>query len=77
MIFDEDWIPGWRAWVDGNPVPILRAYGLFMAVQAMPGSRQVDFRYEPAAFRLGLFLTFLATAFLVLVSLNFYSRPSK
>ena len=57
VVFNETYCPGWRAWVDGASVPILRAYGLFMAVAAPPGTHQVDFRFEPASFRLGLFLT--------------------
>ena len=64
-VFNESYAPGWRAWVDGKPEPIFRAYGLFMAAAVPgPGSHQVDFRYEPASFRLGLFLTLLTFGFL-------------
>jgi hypothetical protein len=59
-IFNDSYAPGWHAWVDSEPAPILRAYGLFMAVAVEAGSHQVDFRYEPATFRLGLFLALLA-----------------
>jgi len=61
VVFNETYAPGWRAWVDGKPEPLLRAYGLFMAVGiAAGGNHQLDFRYEPAAFRLGLFLSLFA-----------------
>jgi hypothetical protein len=61
MVFSESFAPGWRAWVDGEPKPIFRGDGLFMAVPVgRAGVHRVSFRYEPAAFRLGLFLT-LAT----------------
>lgn len=60
VVFDETYAPGWRAWVDTRPVPILRAYGLFMAAEvAGAGGHQVVFRYEPASVRLGLFLSLL------------------
>ena len=60
LVFDESFAPGWNAWVDGSPKPIFRADGLFMAVPlASAGAHQVLFRYEPLAFRLGLFLTLL------------------
>jgi hypothetical protein len=63
VVFNETYAPGWRAWVDGKPEPILRAYGLFMAAPLPAGgNHQVDFRYEPAAFRLGLFLFLAALA---------------
>ncbi len=74
VVFNETYAPGWHAWVDGAPTPILRAYGLFMGVGVPAGkAHQVDFRYEPASFRLGLFITLLTLAFFaggVLVSLS-------
>jgi len=63
LAFNETFFPGWHAWLDGNPVPILRAYGLFMAVVVPEGTHQVEFRYEPDTFRLGLFISLLALAF--------------
>ncbi|SRR5579871_1258353 len=57
VVFNESYAPGWHAWVDGSPQPILRAYGLFMAVAVESGDHQVEFRYEPAIFRLGLFIS--------------------
>jgi hypothetical protein len=70
VVFNETFSPGWRAWVDGKPAGIWRAYGLFMAVPVAKGSRRVDFRYEPAGFRLGLFLSLLALSFLAAGSLK-------
>lgn len=63
MVWNETYAPGWRAWVDGRPAPIFRAYGFWMAVPVKDaGLHRVAFRYEPAAFRLGLFLSLLAWA---------------
>jgi hypothetical protein len=63
LAWNEAFTPGWRAWVDGTPVLIHRAYGFFMAVP-LPGAgeHQVDFRYEPSAFRLGLFISLIFLA---------------
>jgi uncharacterized membrane protein YfhO len=67
VIFNDSYAPGWHAWVDGKPQPILRAYGLFMAVPLFAaGHHQVDFRYEPTSFRLGLFISMLSLGFLLL-----------
>ncbi len=61
FVFDEAFAPGWHAWVDGKPKPILRAYGLWMAVEAEgEGTHRIVFRYEPGSFRLGLFLSLTA-----------------
>jgi len=71
VTFNESCVPGWRAWVDGKPEPILRAYGLFMAVPLSEGGRhQVDFRYEPASFRLGAFISLLSLGLLGFCGIN-------
>lgn len=69
-IFNETYSPGWHAWVDGTPKPILRAYGLFMAVAVGSGGHQVDFRYEPTSFRLGLFVSLVLLGLLGGLSLK-------
>lgn len=53
MLNDADY-PGWRAWVNGTPAPILRADYLFRAVLLPAGKNTVEFEYAPRSFRLGL-----------------------
>ena len=61
LVFDESFAPGWHAWVDGKPTVIFRANGMWMTVcMGDSGDHQVLFRYEPTAFRLGLFLTLVS-----------------
>lgn len=61
LVFDESFAPGWHAWVNGIPKTIFRADGLFMAVPLNEeGENKVDFRYEPASFRLGLFISLIS-----------------
>lgn len=58
LVWNEAFTPGWKAWLDGKPLPIQRAFGFFMAVPVGSGGvHRVDFRYEPIGFRLGLFVT--------------------
>jgi hypothetical protein len=65
VVFNDSCAPGWHAWVDGKPQPILRAYGLFMAVSiSESGRHQVNFRYEPASFRFGAFISLLSLGLL-------------
>jgi hypothetical protein len=64
VIFNDSYAPGWHAWVDGKPEPLFRADGLFMAIPLpVGGLHQVDFRYEPNSFRLGLFISLLSLGF--------------
>ena len=52
MLNDTDY-PGWHAFVNGKPAPILRADYLFRAVLLPPGKNVVEFDYEPMSFRIG------------------------
>lgn len=49
----DQYFPGWSATVDGRPSPILRANFLFRAVEVPAGQSLVEFRYAPAAVRVG------------------------
>ncbi|HZW02610.1 MAG TPA: YfhO family protein, partial [Anaerolineaceae bacterium] len=71
------WYPGWKAAVDGQETPILRADYLFRAVYLPAGAQVVEFRYEPASYRIGGLVT--ALGLLVLAAICFFSgkRPEK
>ncbi len=43
----EAWLPGWHATVDGNPVAIMRANYIYMAVPISRGQHTVIFSYKP------------------------------
>jgi len=58
----DSFYPGWRAALDGAPVPIERAGEIFRAVRVPPGRHTVSFEYRPSGFRVGLFLMLLAAA---------------
>ena len=49
VVLNDVWHPWWRAEVDGDPAPILKANVLFRAVAVRPGRHQVRFRFEPLA----------------------------
>lgn len=78
FLSDQDY-PGWQAWVNGVPAPILRANHAFRLI-AVPGGRStVLFRYRPFTVRLGLVCSLvslaLLLAFLVLRSTSKLRRP--
>jgi hypothetical protein len=66
VLLADHWDKGWKAYLDGKPVQILRANHALRGVVASPGARILEFRYEPASFRWGLALTGAAAAMLVL-----------
>jgi len=58
LVLSEAWYPGWRAWVDGAPVPIYLADFAFRAVYlAAPGEHQIEMRFEPLSFKIGAVIT--------------------
>jgi hypothetical protein len=62
IVISDALYPGWRAWVDHRPTPILIANGTFRAVVTGPGQHDVVMRFEPTSVRLGLFATLIALA---------------
>jgi uncharacterized membrane protein YfhO len=58
LVFSEVWYPGWRAWVDGQEVPILKANFAFRAVPLpQAGEHVVAMRFEPQSVWAGLSIT--------------------
>jgi hypothetical protein len=57
LVLTRTWDPGWRARVDGVPVPHLRADLALLAVVLPPGEHRVELTYRPASFRIGLGLS--------------------
>ncbi|MCS7003424.1 MAG: YfhO family protein, partial [Dehalococcoidia bacterium] len=57
LVMTDSFFPGWEATINGEPTPIVRANGLFMAVQIPAGEHQVEFRYNPASFALGVWIS--------------------
>jgi uncharacterized membrane protein YfhO len=56
----ESWYPGWRATLDGQAAPILRANYLSQGVVVPAGRHVVELRYQPDSFTIGAALSGLA-----------------
>jgi hypothetical protein len=66
VVLVEGFLPGWQATVDGAPVPLRRANALFLAAEAPAGRHRVVFTYRPFSALLGIGLTVLTAAGLML-----------
>ena len=60
LVLADSYYPGWRAWLDGQPVRILRADIALRAVALPPGQHVVEFRFEPMSWRLGTIVSVVA-----------------
>ena len=47
LVLNDVYHPWWRATIDGTPVTIMRANGLFRAVALPPGKHEVQFEFAP------------------------------
>lgn len=75
MIAIQNRYPGWRATVDGEPVPVSTANATFMAVPVPAGASEVVLSYRPTSLRLGALVSLLSTA--AVVALLAWSRSSR
>ena len=54
LFLNHQYLPGWKAYVDGAEWKIEKADYCFRAVFLEKGEHQVEFRYQPVSFRIGL-----------------------
>jgi hypothetical protein len=69
LVLNDTNYPGWRAYLNGEPVEMLTANFLFRGVVVPAGRSTVEFKYQPRTFRIGSGVSFAAfgvLAFLVL-----------
>jgi uncharacterized membrane protein YfhO len=69
-VISELFYPGWNAYVDGNKQNILKANGIFRAVQVPSGKHTITFKYESTAIRIGVFISLLTVFIFCLMLLR-------
>ena len=68
LLLNELSYPGWSAYLDGQRTRVWRANYLFRAIEVSPGVHEVEFRFEPDTFKLGLALSLPTLALLVAIA---------
>lgn len=53
VIIRDNFFPGWKVYVNGEPGTVMAANGFQMAAWVPAGTRTVEFRYEPQSIRAG------------------------
>lgn len=48
LVISDAWYPGWRAWIESLPAPLLRGNLMFRAIPVPAGASEVTLRYQPA-----------------------------
>ena len=62
LVLTQAFFPGWRATLDGQPVPLVRVNYLFQGVYVPPGTHTIELLYQPRSVAVGLLVSLLALA---------------
>ncbi len=57
LVLLDSWYPGWKAYLDGRKVDVLRANYAFRAVALDPGAHHVEFIFKPVSFIAGALIS--------------------
>ena len=57
LVMSDTFYPGWAAYVDDQPTPIIRANGVMRAVELDEGHHFVRFHYAPESLKIGIYLS--------------------
>jgi hypothetical protein len=76
LFFSEIYYPAWKAYLDGKPVKLYRAFTSLRAVEVAAGTHTVVLRYESSAFAKGSIITIM-TLILSFGALGFLIFRSK
>lgn len=71
VVFRRPWLPGWRASIEGRPLPVLRANLLMPAIEIPAGAEgEVTLRYRPRSLLTGFALAALALLVMAAVAVR-------
>jgi hypothetical protein len=69
LLLADNWYPGWKAWIDGRPAPILVADHALRAVALPAGSHEVEMRFHPASLSIGAGMSLASLALALLLAI--------
>lgn len=74
-VFSEIWYPaGWKAYIDGKEVPIIRANYVLRALILPPGTHEIIFRFRPASYYTGEKISYASSVIFILLLAGYFSR---
>ena len=57
LVLNDAYYPGWKATINGQPADIFPAYYAFRGLILPPGQHTIEFRYRPASFTWGVWIS--------------------
>jgi hypothetical protein len=68
LVLTDAWYPGWKATIDGEPVPVHRANLYFRAVEVDAGHHRVVYTFHPVSLFVGAGISLLGLASIAILS---------
>ncbi len=66
MVLSEVYYPaGWNAYVDGKKTEIYKTNYILRSIYLEPGEHEIEFKFEPLSFKLGLLISLISTLVVV------------
>jgi hypothetical protein len=64
LVLSDSYIPGWRAYVDGEEVPVVHANRIMRAIPVPPGKHRIVMSYLPTSFIIGAVISMISVLLL-------------
>ena len=62
---------GWKAYLDGENVPILKANGYAMGIEVPKGQHRVQLKYSTPGLKEGMFISFISIIVFIVIELKY------
>jgi hypothetical protein len=72
LFLQKTFLPGWKAWVNGQPADPFRCNKVLTAVSSSGEKNIIELKFEPAGLRLGFFLFFAFFAVFSFLLIRFH-----
>lgn len=70
LVMSDTFYPGWRAEIDGKPLPVVRANFALRGICLPAGDHKVVFIFDPVALKIGGFLSIIGLGIVIVSSLK-------
>jgi uncharacterized membrane protein YfhO len=70
VIINERFSPGWAAFIDGQPTPVLAANLIARAIEVPAGRHNIQMRYTPPGWSTGLLVSCSTLLLLMVLTLR-------